>query len=391
LVLIWRASGSARKLLWVDFFGVLVGGLIAGGCWLAWLRWGGGWSYFWEDFRVWSEGYYAFAGDTGHNLNRRLIYLFTQFKSWGILHLIGIPLAIQSIIQFVIGKNILKGSESQITFLPQALLGGFYLGWLYQANFIQLQFDYHIAPTILLALALIGGKSLLFVRKPLGAVTFLIFFALASWFHPLMNKNRLACWGRCWYEGSTPEIRDKLNMPLSQSFWVGLGSNEMNGVENKKVVAQWYNLGGHWDLEDVNWTYLEEVAKFFRQTNCTNREITCFGMHTSHLYVMLDLLPSTRLPFLSVVIFMYPNHEELIRDMLAKSPQRYVVTDLMEWGYEYSQVEHPENPLALPADFPEEHAKLFPWSEPVVFRAGPYLVHKVTGPIGNLLVKKTDD
>ena len=36
---------------------------------------------------------------------------------------------------------------------------------------------------------------------------------------------------------------------------------------------------------------------------------------------------------------------------------------------------------ALPPAFPKPMAEVFPWNEPVVFRAGRYTVHQVTGPV----------
>jgi hypothetical protein len=85
----------------------------------------------------------------------------------------------------------------------------------------------------------------------------------------------------------------------------------------------------------------------------------------------------------------FPRHLEIVRRELAASPQRYVVSDLQGAGLTRVEAlaERPGQPLALPPAFPPPLARCFPWNEPVVFRAGRYLVHRVTGPVQKLLLQ----
>ena len=48
--------------------------------------------------------------------------------------------------------------------------------------------------------------------------------------------------------------------------------------------------------------------------------------------------------------------------------------------FEAVKAVNPDNPLALPSSFPQQFADRYPWREPIVFRSGRYLVHRVTGP-----------
>jgi hypothetical protein len=66
--------------------------------------------------------------------------------------------------------------------------------------------------------------------------------------------------------------------------------------------------------------------------------------------------------------------------------QNIAVTDLR-----YSRVNEAElqpesvaQPLTLPPSFPAEQAAYYPWSQPIVFRSGRYLVHRVTDPVKEL-------
>src|SRR5207249_1881573 len=71
-----------------------------------------------------------------------------------------------------------------------------------------------------------------------------------------------------------------------------------------------------------------------------------------------------------------------IRREVADSPQRYVVSDLRRMTSERDPDFTPEagGPNCLPAWFPRSQLEKFPWNQPVVFRAGRYLVHKITHP-----------
>jgi hypothetical protein len=92
----------------------------------------------------------------------------------------------------------------------------------------------------------------------------------------------------------------------------------------------------------------------------------------------------------NLFLYFFPNHDAReMRDELAASRQRFVVTDVRDYlisrlTEEQARAERPGAPLAPPSDFPAALAQQYPWSEPVVFRAGRYLVHHAAGPVPNL-------
>ncbi len=241
-----------------------------------------------------------------------------------------------------------------------ALLGGFYLGWFIEANFIQWQFDYHVAPVYLVALTLvmsqkwfsvlparIGEHRGIFVQTPVAWALLLGMLGVVAARHPLCDPGRLALWFRCWSGRGSAELREALTL------------------ETREYPPKW--------------TDLARVANFLRRQQVKDRELTCYGEHTIHLYLNLDIAPASRLILPGALELLYPDKQDLIRNEVRASPNRYVVTDLREIDYFTTPVTvtEPGDPLALPADFPKELATQFPWSEKIVFRAGSFLVHQV--------------
>ena len=75
-------------------------------------------------------------------------------------------------------------------------------------------------------------------------------------------------------------------------------------------------------------------------------------------------------------------HHQEIRHTLQTSRQRYVVSDLFAAGMTPAQVAaDAPDACTLPPDFPAALRNVFPWSQPVVFRAGRFVVHGVRGTV----------
>jgi hypothetical protein len=65
------------------------------------------------------------------------------------------------------------------------------------------------------------------------------------------------------------------------------------------------------------------------------------------------------------------------------------VSDLAAYALDLTPVQIMAEPSdALPPDFPDQWRDVFPWSEPILFRAGRYVVHRVTSPVVRLLPDK---
>jgi hypothetical protein len=240
------------------------------------------------------------------------------------------------------------------------------VGWWLQANWLQRQYDYQLAPCVLLALAVLTGYAPLLAarqaREGMSSVFDFVWPALAALlpalalataiYHPALNPNRLARWPECWRQGSTPALRDALTLDTHFSA--------------------------------PTWVDLARVESYLRSRQVGDRELICFSMSTLPLYGQLNVEPATRFVMLYSIVSLFRSHWPEVAGEVSASPQRFVVSDLMEWPNmtaEQASSERPGFPLALPPGMPPSFQQtafghLYPWSEPVVFRAGRYFVHR---------------
>jgi hypothetical protein len=341
-----RASARPGRVLAVDAAGLLAGGLLAGALGVAWLLGSGSWSYFWDTLLGWDENYYHQASN---GVLRRTTFLLGQFRPWGWVHLAAAPIAAWSVWRVL--------APARATDAPgpgqEALLGGFYLAWLVQANYLQYGYLYHLAPAFLLALAVVAGRRWLPGPSLLGWALLLGFLALAAVRHPLADIRRTALWGRCWREGSTPELQNRLALTT--------------------------------EPRRPDWVALRRVATFLKEQGVGDGELTCYSFGTTPLYLQLDVKPSTRfVSGIDDIVGGAPHRQDRVRAELAASPQRYIVTDLqfLEADLQAAGVlraQAAEGRLVLAPDYAAALKARYPWSEPVIFRAGPYLVHRSIG------------
>jgi hypothetical protein len=332
-VTVRRSDSSACRLLALDAAGLLIGGILIAGAGILWLWWTGSGPYFWRILVDWNPEYHPWSLKTLFNLR----YALRRFAPWGLVHLAAVPVAVIALIRRPA--------------LPAAgLLAAFYLGWLLQAFGLQKRFDYQLAPPVLVGLALLAAQSWLCSRSLLNKALLAVFLALAVQQHPVFRPERLALWGRCWQEGSTSELRNQLSLTA--------------------------------DLGSTDWVALARVADFLRCQAIGDGELTCYNNFTHTLYLDLNLRPSTPFLHFDTLLTYFPSHGPEIGRRLAESRQRYIVTDLRSprLGLNRCQAEAvlPDKPLSLPPAFPPSQREQFPWAEPIIFRAGRYLVHRVT-------------
>jgi hypothetical protein len=345
------APGRAVRTLVADAACVLVGGLLAAAPGVAWLVWSGSWSPFWDVVLGWNPEHYS---ANVHGPLRRTWFLLQQFLPWGCVHLVAVPLALSALWRVVRDPAALRRGAPLSGASPEALLAGFYLGWLLQANYLQSGFLYHLVPPVLLAMTVIADRRWLPGDSRLGWVILTGFLGLAAVRHPLGDFGRTGLWGRCWRGGSA-ELQNRLALTT--------------------------------EPRRPDWVALEQVADFLREQGVRDGELTCYSFGTLPLYLKLDVAPSTRHLSLEELIALHPSQRSAIRAELAASPQRYVVTDLQFLAADLQAagviqeqaVERSGNRWVLSPDFAELVRRRYPWSEPVVFRAGPYLVHQDTG------------
>ena len=336
---VWLASvvvmaRTARpRALVRDALGLLAGGVLAGVPGVVWLVGTGAWPEFVDVFLNWNPEYNA---RTWAELPERLPHAFEFFEPWGYVHFAAIPVAVWFLAR-------LRSADPAAA--ARGLLAAFYLAWLGQAVIAQRGFDYVRVPDTLLALAVLaaGRRPALFV----GVVCVLAVGGMRD-----VNPDVVKMWPRCWTEGSTPELRDR--------------------------------LGYYTDIHcGTTWTDLDGVAKYLRTVDppLRDRELNCWHDSTHPLYLMLGLEPATRYMHYGTV-FPIGSQADRIRREVAACPQRYVVSDLRRMTYSRAEAYEPgaTGPLSLPAWFPRSQRVVFPWNQPIVFRSGRYLVHRVDQP-----------
>jgi hypothetical protein len=351
-VWIGRAGGPRRvAAVAADLGGLLLGGLAAGGLGCAWLQASGTWPYLMDTLLHANRGYYADLEQ--FPLHERCRQMVTMLCPWGLLYLLTVPAA---------GLALVRGLRSAPAGFPDltpqrslalVLFAAFFVGWLFQTTFVQKHHEYVLAPGILLSLTLAVGSNWLSRLGLLRAVPLLAVVGVALVHHPLLCQDRLALWGRCWAEGGSPDLKNRLTLMDPQ------------------FAPDWVNL--------------RRVEDFLRREGVQDRELVCFNSSSMPLYRELQSLPPTRVPHFDHVprthFFLEP-----VRQELNSAPTRFVVSDLvcLRHPSEADDSAEDANELSLPSWVPRRWAETYPWCEPVVFRAGRYRVHRVTGPIREL-------
>jgi hypothetical protein len=331
-----------------DTASLLSGGLLVGGLGILWLGCSGTWPYFWEVFLGWNPEYAAVM--RAAPWWARLGYAGVRLWPWGLVSLAGVPLAALAVCRGLPGLQGGRASRPPAGGTPAprgslSLLGAFYLGWFVQATLVQVPFDYTLAPQVFLGLTLLlgwdwPGRTVLWARAALAALAL-----MAVVEHPLLQRQRLSAWGACWQEGGGAGLRDRLQL-----------------------------------TEEVAWEDLEAVAVYLDAQHLRDRELTCWNNATHPLYLELGLRPSIRYLHVDTVLKYFPRHREEVREEVAACGHRYVVSDLAAAGWTRAQaVAWARSGRPLAAALPPGCGDAFPWSEPVVFHSGRYVVHRVTG------------
>jgi hypothetical protein len=351
-VLIGRAATRPLRVLAVDAAGLVVGGLLAAAPGVAWLHWSGTWPYFCDTLWGWDADYYRLA-TTG--VLGRTTFLLRQFEPWGWVHLAAVPIAVWALWP-VFAPASRAPSPAPSEPRREALLAAFYLAWLAQGNYLQYGYLYHLALAFLLALAVVAGRRWLPGDSPPRWALLTGFLGLALVRHPLADLGRTALWPRCWQEGSTPDLQNRLAL----------------STEPRRP----------------DWVALDQVAAYLKEHPVGDGELTCYSFGTTPLYLQLDVEPSTRfVSGIDDIVTGAPHRAKVVRAELAASRQRYVVTDLQFLAADLRAAGVPQERAAewaeghhsvLP-DFPRAFRTRYPWTEPIVFRAGPYVVHQDTG------------
>jgi hypothetical protein len=347
-----------RRLALFDAIGVLAGGLIAGAAGSVWLIRTGTWDPMWDVLLNWNQEYYHWSWA---KLWYKIKLVSAYFPPFSLLHFVAVPVAV-----FAFFRRDAK----------RAILSALYVGWLLQATVIQKEFAYAHYPPTLLGLAVLAIH-----RWPVGPVflAWCIAAGLVNEFaghsaefkhwekaypvstrvvvpdHPIVRADRLALWGRCWSDGSW-ELKDRLT---------------------------YYH-----DIHCApDWADLQRVADFLKTQNVKDHELICWHDTTHPLYVWLGARPAIRYPHV-ITAMKFKSKRDQIRREAFESGARFVVSDLVPATYLCPALgpAPPPGPASeLPAGFPAWGKDVYPWNQPVVFRAGRYVVHEVREPRGEIV------
>ena len=336
-------SGFNRKL-GADWLGVLLGGAILGAIGSAWMISTGAWEHFWTMQLEWNPEYLE-AGRKKMSLGR--LYGFWQgFAPWGWAHLLAVPTFIKTI-DYLSRPISQTPSVHRRTFL----LGALYIGWMIQIFVLQHPFAYVHIPGLILAIAMIATWQCRPEIQPAarwGLIAFCVITAMTS---PATAHSRWAYWWPCIAQGPTLENRAALQLETTP-----------------------------------NWNELRPVVEYLRQRDLQDGELTAYSGGAIYLYRELSLVPSTRYVYLDVLARVFKKRTAEIHEAVANCDHKFVVSSLLHAGLNPEIIARGEfDPdTMLPVCFPEERMQEFPYTQPVVFRSGQYLVHKVDGPIGSL-------
>ena len=375
---LWLASFrrlmGTRRLATIDFLGLITGGAFVGSLGSLWLIATGTWPYMWDVLLNWNGEYYNW---TWQEMDVRLSMVIMYFAPWSLIHFISLPLAITALIQARVWRI---GAAVSLVKLDRALLAALYLGWMAEAVFLQKTFHYSQTPGHLLAFALVAAYRLpaaqIFIAWCLIGGTLTHYRETRGTFdetlgrfqaekrftyqqivpaHKLINTDWPHVWKKCLLEGSNPEMKNHL------SFYR-------------------YNHCA------PTWTELDEVRQFLQTLNLHDRELVCWDDSTHPLYLDLKIRPGIRFMHVNTALD-FRSKRPLIRQELIASGHKYVVSDnaVSRFLYDWYPLDAPENdPMGLPVALPCVCRDVYPWNQPIIFKAGRYYVHRVENPIGEI-------
>jgi hypothetical protein len=327
-----------KRLAVCDITVVASGGIFVGAIGSFWLIQTGAWDHFWEMLLDWNPEYVKRGRE--RMTAGMLIGRWQAMAPWSWAHL-------PAVITAVVALSKVRTPEVN---RQRVLLSAMYLGWMVQVLLLQFPFAYVHVPGIVLAIGLIGTLNIPVQSEPLPQVAFVVLSLFAALISPASNPQRLSNWQVCIREGSTPAVRSALQ--LEQTF---------------------------------QWNELQPVIEYLDDQNVQDGEVTAYSGALCHIYPRLGIAPSTRYVFLDVIARVFRSRTDEIQDAVENCNHRFVVSSLFEAGMARDVIDGDTDPTTLlPASFPEAERQRFPYTQPVVFRSGQYLVHRVTEPIGPL-------
>jgi hypothetical protein len=282
---------------------VLAGGLLVGAASVAALYLTGDWPDFLAStLGGWNRDY---TGQSFDWWTQTKIAFFVWQWPWSAVYFVALPLAVWLIIAAVRGRPAPAASDPRdVLRLP--LLAAFFLGWFFQSNYLQKQFEYQTMPDLLLAVALVLGWLTRLAPRAAVAAVLPAAFAVLVLFHPLLTADRLRRWRDCWVSADSDGLKDDL-------------------ARNKSVG-------------NPPWRELRPVVEYLKEQQARDGEVTCWHFSTLAVLTETGLEPSCRFVFPSSQLDFFPSFRKTILGETIDSPQRFVVVDQTALGLNMRQL-----------------------------------------------------
>jgi len=302
--------------------------------------------------RDWNPRYLA-AGRENWVLPRFEAMIW-RMQPWYWFHLIALPLALSELLQ-LIRASLATSQRSETTQfmhaprMVRAAIAATYLATLAHVFLLQHLFDYVHAPAVMLAIVVVGLWLSQPHRSPHWRLAVVVFGLIATIQSPLLKPHRVRLWWSCLTQPSSARLQDKLAM-----------------------------------LPNPHRVHLERVAEFLSNNNPDGDKVNVLNSDLVSLYSRLGLRPPTRFVYMWELFLYFPQQRNAIMSELSKSGHRFVVVDLVSCGMPVPDAWEtgPGGPHAPPPKYQTSDRGKYPWSQPVVFRSGPYMVHEVSGSLG---------
>jgi len=164
------------------------------------------------------------------------------------------------------------------------------------------------------------------------------------------SPRALATWPLCFTRGSSPLVKDRLSTDAERNV-----------------------------MGEAHWQDLAKVADYLRSRDVADGQLACWDDSSHALYTQLKISPSSRFVHAANWLVFFPSRREDIIREIRESDPRFVVTDVQMLGYSsfIAREEFQRDEPVFPKGTPKDLVNSFPWNEPIVFRAGRYLVHEV--------------
>jgi hypothetical protein len=291
LTIVVRSAGWRQALQGVT--SVVAGGLLALGCAALVLQLTGDWSEFVAStFGGWNSDYARLAAKKSWG-NRTVEAVTLWPAPWHWIHVLAVPVAVFQIARTIFGVRPSAGAPR----VRAALFAAFYLGWFFQANYLQVQYEYQALPALLLAWCVVVGELCSYApRLTVAALLPILVLALAVR-HPLLRADRVKLWAECWRTGDSDHLKDALSL--------------------------------NWGEGHTTWEDLRGAIGYLEASGAGDREVTCWHWSAIPAYTELGIEPSNRFIFPGTRMGYFPSFKEVIREETMRSPQRFVVMDLM--------------------------------------------------------------